>query len=151
LALETERQVRKFLYLFEQDNPNDKRPRSALDGLLSWSKGELSVPEVRKLAFASHSAARDSSSPASMAIARACGHTAAIAHVITHAPHALKYLEKAKKTIRPKESEVVRGYTIKYHANGKTIWSKGKIKNGKPDGYWEWYRIDGTLKPFWKF
>ncbi len=45
-----------------------------------------------------------------------------------------------------KKSEIVKGYTIKYHANGKTKWSKGKIKNEKPDGYWEWYRIDGTLK-----
>lgn len=45
-----------------------------------------------------------------------------------------------------KKSEVVRGFTIKYHASGKSIWSKGKIKNGKPEGYWEWYRIDGTLK-----
>lgn len=50
-----------------------------------------------------------------------------------------------KATIQ-KRSEIVRGYTIKYHANGKTKWSKGKVKNGKPDGYWEWYRLDGTLK-----
>ena len=45
-----------------------------------------------------------------------------------------------------KESEVIDGYTIKYHAGGKTVWSKGKVKEGKPDGYWEWYRADGTLK-----
>ncbi len=45
-----------------------------------------------------------------------------------------------------KKTEVVRGLTIKYHANGKTIWSKGKAKDGKPDGYWEWFRLDGTLK-----
>jgi uncharacterized protein (TIGR02145 family) len=38
------------------------------------------------------------------------------------------------------------GFTIKYHANGETIWSKGKILNNQPDGYWEWYRIDGTKK-----
>ena len=45
-----------------------------------------------------------------------------------------------------KKSEIINGYTIKYHANGKTIWSKGKIKEGNPEGYWEWYRVDGTLK-----
>jgi antitoxin component YwqK of YwqJK toxin-antitoxin module len=45
-----------------------------------------------------------------------------------------------------KKSEIVKGYTIKYHANGKTVWSKGKVKEGNPYGYWEWYRIDGTLK-----
>ena len=45
-----------------------------------------------------------------------------------------------------KKTVIIDGYTIKYHANGKTIWSKGKIVDGEPDGYWEWYRINGTLK-----
>lgn len=45
-----------------------------------------------------------------------------------------------------KKSEVIDGYTVKYHANGTTRWSKGRIENGNPVGYWEWYRIDGTLK-----
>lgn len=47
---------------------------------------------------------------------------------------------------KPKKSEIVDGVTIKYHANGKTIWSKGKVKENQPDGYWEWFRIDGTIK-----
>lgn len=50
------------------------------------------------------------------------------------------------KISRQKKSEVVDGFTIKYHANGTSIWSKGKIIDGKADGYWEWYRIDGTIK-----
>ena len=52
----------------------------------------------------------------------------------------------AKKKVAPKKSKVVRGFTIKYHANGNTVWSKGRMKGGKPDGYWEWYRPDGTRK-----
>lgn len=48
--------------------------------------------------------------------------------------------------MKEKPQKVVDGITIKYHANGKTVWSKGKIKNKKPEGYWEWYRIDGTIK-----
>lgn len=53
--------------------------------------------------------------------------------------------------IRPNEVKekpfvVKDGITIKYHANGKTIWSKGKIIDDKPDGYWEWYRTDGIIK-----
>jgi len=52
----------------------------------------------------------------------------------------------SSKTVPAKKSEVIDGYTIKYHANDITVWSKGKIKNGKPDGYWEWYRPDGTIK-----
>ena len=26
------------------------------------------------------------------------------------------------------------------------MWSKGKVIEDKPDGYWEWYRLDGTIK-----
>lgn len=48
--------------------------------------------------------------------------------------------------MKEKAQEIIEGYTIKYHANGKTVWSKGKIVEGKPEGYWEWYRIDGTKK-----
>ncbi len=51
-----------------------------------------------------------------------------------------------KKIVPEKKTEVHKDSTTKYHANGKTIWSKGKIVNGKPEGYWEWYRIDGTIK-----
>jgi hypothetical protein len=50
------------------------------------------------------------------------------------------------KIVKPKKSEIINGDTIKYHANGETIWSKGQVVNGLPDGYWEWFRIDGTKK-----
>jgi len=50
------------------------------------------------------------------------------------------------KKVPVKKSEVINGYTIKYHANGITRWSKGMVEDGKPNGYWEWYRPDGTLK-----
>lgn len=50
------------------------------------------------------------------------------------------------KGVKPKKSEIINGDTIKYHSNGETIWSKGQVVNGLPDGYWEWFRIDGTKK-----
>jgi len=49
-------------------------------------------------------------------------------------------------THQPKQSEIIDGYLIKYHADGVTRWSKGKMVDDLPDGYWEWYRTDGTLK-----
>ena len=51
-----------------------------------------------------------------------------------------------KKQIKEKKTEIIDGFTIKYHANGKTMWSKGKIVDGQPEGYWQWYRPDDTLK-----
>jgi antitoxin component YwqK of YwqJK toxin-antitoxin module len=41
---------------------------------------------------------------------------------------------------------VKNGITTKYHANGKTVFAKGRTKGGQPDGYWEWFRKDGTRK-----
>ena len=32
---------------------------------------------------------------------------------------------------------------IKYHNDG-SIWAKGTMVAGKPEGYWEWFRKDGT-------
>lgn len=32
---------------------------------------------------------------------------------------------------------------IIYHKDG-SIWAKGKMVNGECEGYWEWYRLDGT-------
>jgi antitoxin component YwqK of YwqJK toxin-antitoxin module len=51
-----------------------------------------------------------------------------------------------KNSVPAKRTEIIGGFTIKYHANGKTRWSKGKIVDGQAHGYWEWYRPDGTLK-----
>jgi len=50
------------------------------------------------------------------------------------------------KKVNEKKIEIIDGITIKYHANGKTIWSKGQIVDDNPHGYWQWYRLDGTLK-----
>ena len=32
---------------------------------------------------------------------------------------------------------------IEYHKDG-SIWAKGDMVNGESDGYWEWFRKDGT-------
>ncbi|MGQ7788586.1 hypothetical protein [Nesterenkonia sp. K-15-9-6] len=48
--------------------------------------------------------------------------------------------------VGPKKSEIVDGFEIAYHAEGRTRWSKGEVEDGMPVGYWEWYRRDGTPK-----
>jgi antitoxin component YwqK of YwqJK toxin-antitoxin module len=32
---------------------------------------------------------------------------------------------------------------VKHHNDG-TIWAKGTMVDGVPDGYWEWFRKDGS-------
>lgn len=57
-------------------------------------------------------------------------------------------LEKAnaKKLVAKKKNNPSSGKAnfIKYHNDG-TIWAKGSMKNGLPDGYWEWFRRDGVI------
>jgi hypothetical protein len=46
----------------------------------------------------------------------------------------------------PQKTKVADGITIKYHANGGSVFAKGKVRDDAPDGYWEWFRKDGTKK-----
>lgn len=32
---------------------------------------------------------------------------------------------------------------VEYHKDG-SVWAKGDMIDGVPDGYWEWFRKDGT-------
>ncbi|WP_408640575.1 putative immunity protein [Allosphingosinicella deserti] len=85
----------RVLALFEAERPADARPRHAIEAARRWQGDDLTVVEARKLAFASHAAARQSASPAAVAAARAAAHAAATAHVAAHAPHAASYARKA--------------------------------------------------------
>ncbi len=89
-------EAKTVLPLFERVEPDDSRPRFALETLTAWMKGEATVPQVRHAAFDAHESARDVADEAAKFAARACGQAASVAHVITHAPHATRYVEKAK-------------------------------------------------------
>lgn len=84
------------LPIFERVEPDDHRPRLALEILTKWMRGEATVTEVRQAAFEAHEAARDVSNEAARFAARTCGQAASVAHVITHAPHVTRYAAKAK-------------------------------------------------------
>ncbi len=85
----------RVLSSFEELYPDDARPRKAIEAARAWVRGELTMVEARKAAFASHAAARDAMNSAAQYAARAAGHAAATAHVATHAPHAAKYAIKS--------------------------------------------------------
>ena len=81
---------------FERFYPDDDRPRKAIEAARAWVRGDLSMIDARKAAFASHAAARDAANNAiAQAVARAAGHAAATAHVADHARHAAAYAVKA--------------------------------------------------------
>lgn len=59
-GLKAASEVARLLRLFEEERPDDRRPREALEAIKAWGKGErkLSMGEVRRLSVASHAAAR---------------------------------------------------------------------------------------------
>ncbi len=60
LGLKAANEVERLLPLFEKENPNDKRPREAVEAIRAWAQGKrkLGMAEVRKLSLGSHAAAR---------------------------------------------------------------------------------------------
>lgn len=53
---------------------------------------------------------------------------------------------KEPSGLKEKRIEIIDNYLIKFHDQSTTVWSKGKMVNDQPDGYWIWYRKDGTMK-----
>jgi len=88
------------LSYFDEQYPEDDRPRKAIEAARAWAGGKIQVGEARGAALASHAAAREIDHTASRATARAAGHAAATAHVAGHAPHAAAYAVKAAVAAR---------------------------------------------------
>jgi hypothetical protein len=88
----------RALPIFEEQRPDDDRPRAAIAAVLAWERGELPMTACRTAAFAAHAAARDatkSGATAAVAAARAASQACAVAHIFDHSPHAATYAAKA--------------------------------------------------------
>jgi hypothetical protein len=85
----------RVLKYFEEVHPEDDRPRKAIEAARAWVRGDLTMVEARKAAFASHASARDAKHAPAQSAARAAGHAAATAHVASHARHAAAYAIKS--------------------------------------------------------
>ena len=89
------------LPLFTAKYPEDDRPRRAIETARAWSRGEASVGEARKAAFAAHAAARGASDATACEVARAAGHAVATAHMADHELGAAAYAIKAVRLASP--------------------------------------------------
>lgn len=87
--------VERLVPIFRAAAPDDPRLLDALDGARAFSREELSVGPVRKLAFGCHAAARDVQDVAAAAVARACGQAVAVAHMAGHSREIARYTAKA--------------------------------------------------------
>lgn len=89
-------QALEVLPIFERVEPDDNRPRLALETLTSWMKGNASEAEARQAAFDANEAARDVADEAAKFAAKACGQAVSVAHTPFNLIHVTRFVEKAK-------------------------------------------------------
>jgi hypothetical protein len=91
-------QALEVLAIFERIEPDDHRPRLALEALMSWMKGNATETAVRQAAFDANEAARDVADDAAKLAAKACGQAASVAHTPFNLIHVTRFATKAKAT-----------------------------------------------------
>ncbi|WP_435735901.1 putative immunity protein [Cellulosimicrobium sp. PMB13] len=82
------------LPLFEQTQPDDTRPRDALETARGWIRGDVPMRDAHRAAFPANAAGRDQPAPAKYA-ALAAGQAVAVAHVAAHDLGAAAYAIRA--------------------------------------------------------
>lgn len=88
------------LHLFEEMQPNDDRPRRAIELVRAWTRGETTMSQSRAAGGHAMAAARDLSGAARHA-AYAAGQAAVVAHVAAHELGAAAYAIKAARAAAP--------------------------------------------------
>src|SRR5216110_3102143 len=86
--------------LFESAQPEDPRPRRAIELGRAWTRGEITMSEARAAAGHAMAAARELSGAARHA-AYAAGQAAAVAHTASHELGAAAYAIKAARAAAP--------------------------------------------------
>jgi hypothetical protein len=97
----------RVLRLFEAEAPGDSRPREAIARTRAFAHGELGVAEEIRRRFENGGAAREVSTPAAAAAARAAGQATAIPHMGAHALGAAAYAAKAAGLAAPDRPDAV--------------------------------------------
>jgi hypothetical protein len=90
------------LHLFEEQQPEDRRPREALEIGRAWIRGELRMTDAHNAAFQANAAARGMPDAAKFA-ALAAGQAVAVAHVAAHDLGAAAYAIRAAGASVPAE------------------------------------------------
>lgn len=105
LALWAAKCAEHVLYLFEQEQPDDTRPRQAIEYARMWARGEISMTEARTRGGHANAAARDLTGAARFA-AYSAAQAALVAHVAAHELGAAAYAIKAMQAAIPESKRV---------------------------------------------
>ena len=90
------------LHFFEEVQPEDNRPRQAIEQARAWVRGEIRMSEARAAGGHAMAAARELSGAARHA-AFAAGQAAVVAHVAAHELGAAAYAIKAAQAAAPED------------------------------------------------
>lgn len=93
------------LHLFEQVQPDDNRPRRAIEQIHTWVRGEITMRQSRTAGGHAMGAARELRGAAREA-AYAAGQAAVVAHVAAHELGAAAYAIRAVRTAAPKNERI---------------------------------------------
>jgi hypothetical protein len=96
------------LHLFEQANAHDQRPGEAIALTRAWAKGEITMKEAHKAAFAANAAGKGMPEAARFA-ALAAGQAVAVAHVAAHELGAAAYAIRAVRASAPENEQDAMG------------------------------------------
>src|SRR6185503_18776949 len=88
------------LHLFEEMQPDDERPRRAIELARAWTRGESTMSQARAAGGHAMAAARELNGAARYA-AYAAGQAAVVAHVAAHELGAAAYAIKAARAAAP--------------------------------------------------
>jgi hypothetical protein len=90
------------LHCFEEVQPEDDRPRQAIEQARAWVRGEIRMSQARAAGGHAMAAARELSGAARQA-AFAAGQAAVVAHVAAHELGAAAYAIKAAQAAAPED------------------------------------------------
>ena len=90
------------LHFFEEVQPEDDRPRHAIEQARAWARGEVKMSQARTAGGHAMGAARDLRGAARHA-AYAAGQAAVVAHVAAHELGAAAYAIKAAQAAAPED------------------------------------------------
>ena len=114
--------ARHVLHFFEEINPQDKRPRRAIEMTRAWARGEVRVTQAKIAAWGANNAAREVSGAAREA-AHAAGQAAVVAHVAAHELGAAAYAIRAVRA-------AVSGDKIEKAGRLECKWQRKKLPAG---------------------
>jgi hypothetical protein len=92
------------LHLFAHAQPDDPRPRQAIEAIRAWAGGEMKMMAARAAGGHSMGAARPLSGPAREA-ALSAGQAACVGHVAEHGLGAAAYAIRAARAAAPSQRE----------------------------------------------